>query len=67
MPIPCDIKIECPYCGKKGQFVEDEKEDIYCTYCGLIIQTNYPYVAGFKIKTLTEFLLETEEKGEVKK
>ena len=61
MPIPRDIKLKCPICGH-NKYVEDEHEDIFCIYCGLIIKSNYNYVAGIRIKSLSEILDEEKNK-----
>lgn len=66
MPIPRDINLKCPNCGQKD-YEEDEKEDIYCIHCGLIIKTNYPYVAGIRLKTLSEIILEEKNKRIMKR
>ena len=46
----------CPECENKGDFERDDNEEIYCTHCGLVIKSPYPYSAGIKFKTLTEIL-----------
>ena len=50
--------IKCPQCNNIGEYTTDNQENTYCTKCGLIIQTQYPYVAGNKIKTLTDIQIE---------
>lgn len=48
--------LKCPECGEKGDFEQDDNEEVYCVHCGLVIQSPYPYSAGFRFKTLTEIL-----------
>ena len=50
--------IKCPQCEQIGQYETDNQENTYCKSCGLIIETHYPYVAGHKIKTLTDIQIE---------
>ena len=47
--------LKCPNCNNTGNYEVDEDE-IFCLHCGLIIQTSYKYVAGMRIKMLTEIL-----------
>lgn len=46
-------KTECPICQNKGNYTTDF--ETYCNKCGCIITTPYPYTAGIKHKTLTEY------------
>ncbi|MBQ2652614.1 MAG: hypothetical protein IJF83_03585 [Methanobrevibacter sp.] len=52
----------CPVCGKTGDYMKDDNEEVYCIHCGLIIQSPYPYTAGIRFDTLTEILQKNEEK-----
>ena len=52
---------KCPQCEQIGQYETDNQENTYCTKCGLIIETHYPYVAGNKIKTLTDIQIENQQ------
>lgn len=52
--------LECPDCGVIGDFDSDDNEEVFCTHCGLVIKSPYPYSAGFKFKTLTFILLDKE-------
>lgn len=58
MPIQRDIHLTCPNCKTQNQYEEDEKGDIYCSHCGLIITTSYPYVAGNRVKTLNDIIID---------
>ena len=53
---------KCPQCETIGKYTTDNQENTYCTKCGLIIETQYPYVAGHKIKTLTDIQIENQQK-----
>lgn len=46
----------CPECGSKGEYQIDDNEEIFCTHCGLVITSPFPYSAGIKFKTLNEIL-----------
>lgn len=48
--------LECPECEVKGEFEQDDNEEVYCTHCGLVIESPYPYCAGIRFKTLVEIL-----------
>ena len=48
--------LECPECDNKGDFILDDNGDVFCVHCGLVIESSYPYVAGFRFKTLSEIL-----------
>ena len=37
----------CPICGK--DIITDNMGEEYCSSCGLVTRTQYPYVAGQKI------------------
>ena len=50
--------LKCPECREKGDFEVDNNEEVYCTHCGLIIQSPFPYSAGIRFKTLTDILFE---------
>lgn len=54
--------LKCPECGVKGDYEYDDNEEVFCSHCGLVIQSPYPYSAGMKFKTLTEILLEEKIK-----
>ena len=62
MPQTVNINnFRCPQCHTKGQYIKEEQET-YCTKCGLIITTSYPYTAGQKFKTLSDFQIENKNK-----
>lgn len=46
--IPPIKKRKCPSCQTIGEYETDENLNIYCKKCGLVIETPYPYSAGFK-------------------
>ena len=57
--------IKCPECEKIGDYVNDDNDEVYCSHCGLVIKTSYPYTAGIRFKTLTEIL--EDERNEEKR
>lgn len=59
--------LKCPSCGKKGNYETDPNLEIYCTKCGLIIQSKYPYTAGIRFDTLTYILLKKESEKQEKR
>ena len=50
--------LKCTECGVKGDFEVDDSEEVYCTHCGLVIESPFPYSAGMKYKTLTDILFD---------
>ena len=58
---------KCPQCETIGKYTTDNQENTYCTKCGLIIETQYPYVAGHKIKTLTDIQIENQQQKQKEK
>ena len=50
----------CPICKRQGNYIEDEHETI--CQCGCVITTSYPYTAGQKFKTLSDFQIENKNK-----
>ena len=52
-------KFTCPICKRTGEYHKDDYETT-CE-CGLVITTAYPYTAGQKYKTLTEYLQEQKK------
>lgn len=59
--------LKCPACGKKGKYETDQNLEVYCTECGLIIESPYPYVAGIKFDTLSYILLQKDLKKQEKR
>ena len=59
--------LKCPECDNKGDFEQDKNEEVYCTHCGLVIESPYPYSAGFRFKTLADILLEKRTERIIKK
>lgn len=45
---PYENITQCPEC--RGEIITDEWGEEYCETCGLITRTQYPYVAGHKIR-----------------
>ena len=58
---------QCPQCNNIGQYETDNQENTYCQCCGLIIETHYKYVAGHKIKTLTDIQIEKQEQEQMER
>ena len=52
--------LKCPSCGKKGKYETDPNLEVYCIHCGLIIESQYPYVAGKRFDTLSYILLKKD-------
>ena len=55
---------KCPQCQTIGQYTTEEEETT-CNKCGLVLITPYPYVAGIRHKTISDYT--TKEKGENQK
>ena len=39
----------CPECGAEVEYSSEDEDEAYCTKCGLVTSSSYPYVAGIKI------------------
>ena len=50
----------CPECEEKGEFEIDSNYEVYCSHCGLVIESPYPYSAGVRFKTLSYILIDKE-------
>ena len=51
----------CPNCNNIGQYTTEEEETI-CDKCGLVLITAYPYVAGKRHKTISDYQIEQKNK-----
>lgn len=49
-------KTICPSCESVGEFETDDNLETYCTHCGLIVESQYPYTAGVKYDLLQDIL-----------
>lgn len=56
--ITTKITYTCPQCKNQTYIQDIDKSETYCEKCGLIIQTAYPFTAGHKHKTLSDFQIE---------
>lgn len=50
--------LKCPECRVKGDFEIDNNEEVYCTHCGLVIQSPFPYSSGMRYNTLIDILIQ---------
>ena len=50
--------LKCPECGVKSEFEVDNNEEVYCTHCGLVIQSPFPYSAGIRYNILIDILIQ---------
>lgn len=53
--VPAFENMACPVCKSVGTYVTDDKLEIFCEKCGLVIISPYPYCAGVKFKVLSDF------------
>lgn len=60
-------KFPCPTCKQKGQYTTDKQGNKYCTHCGTIIDSPYPYDAGIRHYTISDYLIQYKNERMVKK
>ena len=58
-------KFKCPNCNRTGQYIKEEHET-FCE-CGLVIIASYPYTAGQRFKTISDYQIEEQERRTDKK
>ena len=58
--LPSKKNTVCPSCLKKGQFKTDNNLETYCTNCGLVIDSPYPYSAGNRYDLLCDFIFKAK-------
>lgn len=56
--LPPRNKTVCPSCHTTGKYKTDKRGETYCTQCGLIIDSKYPYTAGNRYWLLCDFKYE---------
>ena len=52
----------CPICNTIGEYETDNNEETYCIHCGCIIDSPYPYTAGIRYYTISDFITIRENK-----
>jgi len=57
-----NITIKCPQCQHRNYETDPHKAETYCKKCGLIIITSYPYTAGKKHKTISDYTKNNKRK-----
>jgi transcription initiation factor TFIIIB Brf1 subunit/transcription initiation factor TFIIB len=65
--VKANINYRCPTCNNTVYIKDINTGETYCKKCGLIILTPYPYVAGQKHKTLSDFQIEKEDDKKLKR
>lgn len=53
--------LQCPECKTIGEYYTDDNLNTYCKKCGLVVHSVYPYVAGIRHMSLSDFDIEKQE------
>ena len=53
--------LKCPNCKSKGEYETDANLNTYCKKCGLVVHSAYPYTAGIRHMSLSDFDIEKQK------